>query len=156
MAHRQAQVLQVERVQRSGDYGPEEALALRLHTDIALVDAVVERLASECFAHRPPSRQTIFRLRVALAEALANAMLCGNAGDPGKSVHVSVELFADRIRLAVSDEGPGFDPSRVPDPRDPSLLDSPRGRGLFIIRNLADEVGFNDKGNTIWMTLPRW
>lgn len=154
MANRPA--LRLERTPGSGAPGPVEALALRLQTDIALVDVAVELLARECFLARPPSRQTSFRLRVALAEALANAMLCGNAGDPGKTVQVSAELFPDRILLAVEDEGPGFDPAQVPDPRDPTLLDSPRGRGLFIIRNLADEVTFNDRGNVIWMTLPRW
>jgi serine/threonine-protein kinase RsbW len=139
---------------RPGD-GLEALLALRLPSDVGLVDTVVELFARHCFDGRQASRHTLFRLRVSLAEALANAIQSGNACDPEKLVLVHAELFVDHIRLRVSDEGPGFDPSLVPDPRDPEKLESPCGRGLFIIRHLAERVEFNEKGNTIWMTLPR-
>lgn len=135
--------------------GLEAALELRLPSDVSLVDTAVELFARHCFSGRDASRQSLFRLRVSLAEALANAIQCGNACDPAKVVHVEAHLFTDYIRLQVTDEGPGFDPSLVPDPRDPELLESPCGRGLFIIRHLAERVEFNEKGNCIWMTLPR-
>ena len=138
---------------------PEEALEvvvrLAMPSLVTLVDQAVELLSRRCFADREASRQTQFRLRVALAEALANAIQCGNGNDPAKMVLVSADLFPDRIRFSISDEGPGFDPSEVPDPRHPELVQSPCGRGLFIIRSLAQDVEFNEKGNTIWMTLPR-
>jgi serine/threonine-protein kinase RsbW len=71
-----------------------------------------------------------------------------------KVVHVHADLHVDHIRLCVQDEAwASIRP--VPDPRDPDLLESPCGRGLFIIRHLAEHVEFNEKGNTIWMTLPR-
>jgi serine/threonine-protein kinase RsbW len=135
--------------------GLEAALALRLPSDVGLVDAAVELFARHCFDGRHATRRTLFCLRVALAEALANAIQFGNESDPAKTVQVHADLFVDHIRLRVSDEGPGFDPSLVPDPRDPEKLESPCGRGLFIIRHLVERVEFNEKGNTIWMTLPR-
>jgi len=139
---------------------PEEALelvlTLLLPSRIGLVEPAVEMLAVRCFAGRDVSRQTVFRLRVALGEALANAIQCGNQDNPAKRVRVSADLFHDRIRLSVSDEGEGFDPDQIPDPRDPAMLHSPCGRGLFLIRSLAEQVEFNEKGNTIWITLPRW
>jgi serine/threonine-protein kinase RsbW len=123
---------------------------------VGYADPAVDLLARHCYPDGDLSRQPLFRLRVALAEAVANAIQCGNGADPSKFVRVQSELFHDRIRLGVTDEGPGFDPSTVPDPRDPDLLESPCGRGLFIIRHLAEQVEFNEKGNTIWMTLARW
>jgi anti-sigma regulatory factor (Ser/Thr protein kinase) len=148
--------LKLERYPAPPGDGAERALTLRMSSDVGLVDAAVDLVAAECFTARPPSRQTVFRLRVTLAEALANAILCGNGGDPAKGVFVEARLYPDAIRLAVRDEGHGFDPEGVRDPRDPDLLESPVGRGLFIIRHLADEVRFSEKGNTIWMMLPRW
>jgi serine/threonine-protein kinase RsbW len=139
---------------RPGD-GVEYAFALRLPSDVSLVDPAVELFAHHCFAGKNASKHSLFRLRVSLAEALANAIQFGNGSDRLKLVHVHAELHVDHIRLRVQDEGPGFDPAAVPDPRDPDLLENPCGRGLFIIRHLAEHVEFNEKGNTIWMTLPR-
>ena len=135
--------------------GVELAFALRLPSDVSLVDPAVELFAHHCFAGMNASKHSLFRLRVSLAEALANAIQFGNGSDRLKLVHIQAELHVDHIRLRVQDEGPGFNPSTVPDPRDPDLLESPCGRGLFIIRHLAEHVEFNEKGNTIWMTLPR-
>jgi serine/threonine-protein kinase RsbW len=148
--------LRLERHPGEPGRGLEQAWSVRVPSDVGLVDAVVDLLASACFRGHTPSRQTAFRLRVALAEALANAILRGNGGDPDKGVVVRADLYADHICLSVEDEGPGFDPAGVGDPREPDRVESPYGRGLFIIRSLADEVRFNEKGNTIWMTLPRW
>jgi serine/threonine-protein kinase RsbW len=92
---------------------------------------------------------------VLLSEALSNSILFGAGGNPARRVRVGAELRPDSIRLRVSDDGPGFDPAEVPDPTLPDGLDRPIGRGLFLIRHLADRVEFNDQGNTIWMTLPR-
>ena len=135
--------------------GVELAFALRLPSDVSLVDPAVELFAHHCFAGKNASKHSLFRLRVSLAEALANAIQFGNGSDRLKLVHIHADLHVDHIRLRVQDEGPGFNPSTVPDPREPDLLESPCGRGLFIIRHLAEHVEFNEKGNTIWMTLPR-
>lgn len=147
--------LRLERLPARPGEGLEGGFALRLPSDVALVDAAVELFARHCFAGREASRHTLFRLRVTLAEALANAIQCGNECDPAKQVHVQADLFADRIRLRVTDEGHGFDPARVPSPIEPDMLESPCGRGLFIIRHLSEQVEFNAKGNSIWMILPR-
>lgn len=150
-----ASPLHLERLPGEPGAGFDSALRLCLASDVGLVDDAVELLARHCFSSVEPNRQVLFRLRVALAEALANAIQFGNGGDPGKIVCVHVQLFVDRIRVSVTDEGSGFDPGKVPDPRDPDQLTNPRGRGLFIIRHLAEDVAFNERGNTIWMTLPR-
>ncbi len=149
-----APMLVVERLPGRPGEDVEATLLLRLPSDIALVDPAADLMVRHCFLERPPERRTAFRVRVVVAEAVTNAIECGNGCDPRKAVAIRAELHRDRIRISVSDEGPGFDPSRVPDPRD--RVESPCGRGLFIIHHLADQVEFNEKGNTIWMTLPRW
>jgi len=148
--------LRVERVSVPPGGEVEHGFVLRLPSVVHLVDPAVDLLTAACFTGSEPSRRTRFRLRTVLAEALANAIECGNRGDPAKAVEVQVDLCAtNQIRLTVTDEGGGFDPARTPDPLHPETVTAPCGRGLFIIRSLAVDVGFNEKGNTIWMILPR-
>jgi len=130
-----------------------DAVELRMQSQVTDVEAAVELVARHCFAGQQPCSRTTFRLRVALAEALSNAILRGNREDPSKQVWVLAELYPEVVRIAVRDEGDGFDPDGESVAPEPPEAES--GRGLFIIRNLADRVEFNERGNTIWMTLPR-
>jgi serine/threonine-protein kinase RsbW len=100
-------------------------------------------------------RRSRFNFRVAVAEALANAIVAGNREDKSKWVEVQAELRGDQIRVEVTDQGPGFDPSLIASPIEPEELDSTNGRGLFLIRHLVDDVRFNPQGNSICMTLRR-
>ena len=132
------------------------AVDLAMPSDVDKVGTVVELMAGQCFAGQVPCARTAFRLKVTLAEALSNAILRGNGADPDKQVFVHAELTSDAIHLSVQDQGPGLDPARWDaGPVLPDDLESEGGRGLFIIKHLADQVGFSDQGNTIWMTLPR-
>ncbi len=130
-------------------------VALRVRADLRCVEEAVELLARHCFAGLTPSPRTSFRLRVLLAEAITNGILFGAGGNPSRTVTVVAELTDDSIRLEVTDDGPGFDPEKIPDPTASTARSRAVGRGLFLIRNLADRVEFNAQGNTIWMTLPR-
>jgi serine/threonine-protein kinase RsbW len=126
-----------------------------LATDLTRVGEVVAAVCARCFEVTTPSRRTEFRLCTVLAEALANAMLYGNESDPSRRVAVEVELGEDRMVIAVSDEGDGFNHTAVPVPIGDESIEASRGRGLYMIHRLADDVSFNDRGNIIWMTLPR-
>jgi anti-sigma regulatory factor (Ser/Thr protein kinase) len=130
-------------------------VALQVPADVRCVEEAVELMARHCFAGAEPCRRTSFRLRVLLSEAITNSILFGAGGDPTRTVRVAAELSAETIRLEVMDDGPGFDPQAVADPTVPGAVGRPIGRGLFLIRNLADHVEFNAQGNAIWMTLPR-
>jgi serine/threonine-protein kinase RsbW len=89
-------------------------------------------------------------LAVAVAEALSNAAVHGNALRPGTRVDVRVETKPDGETIVrVRDSGPGFDVRRVSDPTNPSQLLLPRGRGVFIMRKLVDKVEYNDAGNVV-------
>lgn len=69
-----------------------------------------------------------------------------------RSIIVDVDFTEDRIRYVVRDEGPGFDPSTLPDPTDPANIDRPCGRGLLLMKTFMDDVEYNETGNEVTMT----
>ena len=142
-------------LRRTPGRGSVTSVALQLPADVRCVEEAVELMARHCFAGASPCQRTSFRLRVLLTEAISNSILFGARGDPARRVRVEAEVGAESIRLEVTDDGPGFNPGEVPDPTLPDKVARPIGRGLFLIKNLADRVEFNEQGNTIWMTLPR-
>ncbi|QVL31753.1 ATP-binding protein [Telmatocola sphagniphila] len=97
----------------------------------------------------------IFAIKLAVEEALVNAVKHGNQLDPDKSVRVVYHIRPDHFDIRITDQGPGFDPGDVPDPTAPENLERPCGRGLLLIRHYMSDVLFFDKGNTIAMTKSR-
>jgi serine/threonine-protein kinase RsbW len=93
----------------------------------------------------------IFGIRLALEEALVNAIKHGNQMDPGKHVHIRCRILMDRVDIAVADEGPGYDPDDVPDPLAEENLERPCGRGLFLMRHYMSEVIVHPPGNRLTM-----
>jgi serine/threonine-protein kinase RsbW len=130
-------------------------VTLRLPSEVACIEEAVELVTRHCLAGHAAPTNTRFRLKVVLSEALSNAIMRGNREDSAKWVDVRAELGPDVIRLEVTDEGPGFDPTAVPEPIRPEQLDEANGRGLYLIRKLVDAVQFNEQGNSICMILRR-
>jgi serine/threonine-protein kinase RsbW len=99
--------------------------------------------------------QSLFAIRLALDEALTNAVRHGNGSDPNKKV--SVEFTADERRLVVQieDEGAGFVPDDVPDPTAEENLCRPHGRGVMLMRAYMSDVQFNERGNRVTLTKSR-
>ncbi len=130
-------------------------ISVRVPTDLDVVEEAVDLVARHCLASGVPPKAARFVVRVVLCEALANAIVYGNQLDPAKRVDVRVEVGEEAVELHVSDEGDGFDPSGIPDPTEPDRIELNQGRGLFLIRQLVDEVHFNDRGNAICMIMRR-
>ena len=86
---------------------------------------------------------------IAVTEAFNNAMYHGNKNDPEKNVNVGFESENGLITFIVSDEGSGFDYHNLPDPTEPHNLDKPHGRGVFLMKNLADNVSFLNNGQEV-------
>ncbi len=135
--------------------GLDAELRLRVPSDVSLVDEAVELVARHLEAAFVDRHTIRFNLRVALAEAVANAILYGNCEDADKGVAVRVLFGRNAVEMEVTDEGCGFDYRHLPDPTLPANRIRPYGRGLFLIRQLVDEVRFNDAGNSICMILRR-
>jgi serine/threonine-protein kinase RsbW len=88
-----------------------------------------------------------------LREAVVNAIVHGNHCEPEKTVRISVVVNENYdLLVSVKDSGSGFDPSRLPNPIAAENLLAPNGRGIFLIRQLMDEVEFRfDHGTEIRM-----
>ena len=145
---------QVARLAGDAERGLEAELTLTVPNDVAVIEEAVELVTRHLEAQFVDRHSIRFNLRVALTEALANAMIYGAAA-AAEGIGVRVLFGRNSIEMEVTDPGNGFDPSRVPDPTLPELLDRPNGRGLFLIQRLMDEVRFNAKGNSICMILRR-
>ncbi|MGO8753335.1 MAG: ATP-binding protein [Thermoguttaceae bacterium] len=91
----------------------------------------------------------VFSIRLALEEGVTNAIKHGNRYDTAKSIHVECHIWPELFRVSITDEGPGFNPARVPDPTDPEHIDAPCGRGLLLMRSFMTRVQFNEKGNEV-------
>jgi CheY-like chemotaxis protein len=72
-----------------------------------------------------------------------------------RKIHISVRLTLDDVEVKIRDEGPGFDPSKLPDPTDPENLDRPSGRGVMLMRAFMDDVRYNDRGNEVTLSRKR-
>src|SRR6187399_434211 len=107
-------------------------------------DAIEEQLKANQF-----SDKEIFGIRLALEEALVNAIKHGNQLDRAKKIRVAYRMLADRFEVQVTDEGRGFDPAEVPDPTEAENLERPCGRGLLLMRHYMTEVRYNSRGNTV-------
>ncbi|MFO8012387.1 MAG: ATP-binding protein [Phycisphaerae bacterium] len=97
----------------------------------------------------------LFAVRLALEEALVNAMKHGNAFDPNRSVRIAYRASPERVEIRVADEGGGFDPNDVPDPTADENLERPCGRGIMLMRCYMDEVTFSPEGNQVSMVKHR-
>ena len=138
---------------RAGGGETETELSLDVPSDLQYVGPAVELIVGRLPPAPLSPRRIRFNFSTALAEALANAIAYGNRHDPARVVRVLVQVGRDVVRLHVTDEGDGFDPDTVPDPTLPERLALEDGRGLFVLRSLVDHVAFNEKGNSVCLTL---
>ena len=94
----------------------------------------------------------IDEIRLALREALNNALKHGSRLDTSKKIYFAYRCDPRQgLWVMVRDEGSGFDPEVVPDPTIPENLDRTGGRGVFLMRNLMDKVEFRDGGREVQM-----
>lgn len=88
---------------------------------------------------------------LASVEAVTNAIEHGNNLDERKTVNIEACKCDTIFKLSIRDQGDGFNPDRLPDPTSPEYLEQPDGRGVFLMRKLADEVFFLDGGRCVEM-----
>lgn len=113
--------------------------------------ALAERLIDEACSRHGVHESRYGNILVALTEAVNNAIQHGNGLDPAKSVSLGYAVKGNRILFEVRDQGAGFDFTNLPDPTDPQNIEKPHGRGVFLMRALADAVEFSDNGATVVM-----
>ncbi|OEK02710.1 serine/threonine protein kinase [Roseivirga sp. 4D4] len=91
-------------------------------------------------------------IMIAVIESVNNAIIHGNKSDKAKNVLLSANLHDEQIVFTVSDQGNGFDHQNLPDPTAPENIEKVGGRGIFLIKNLADEVNFKSDGSKLELT----
>lgn len=85
-------------------------------------------------------------IMIAVTESVNNAIVHGNQSDSKKNVHLHLALEKTLIKFTIEDEGAGFDYNNLPDPTLPENISKPGGRGIFLMKNLCDEVSFKNEG----------
>ena len=93
----------------------------------------------------------IFGIHLAVGEALINAARHGNKADERKEIKIDYFLTAQKFDISIRDEGCGFDPEMVPDPRRNENLLKSTGRGILLMRSYMDSVEYIEKGNCVRM-----
>lgn len=88
---------------------------------------------------------------VAVTEGVLNAIQHGNKMDASKPVEITISGGEKKLEITIEDQGDGFDYNNLPDPTDPSNIEKPNGRGIFLIRNLSDVVEFDKDGRKMTM-----
>jgi serine/threonine-protein kinase RsbW len=115
------------------------------------IAAVVDSI-SETLGKLDVPEQKRLEIALAVQEALANAVVHGCGNDPSKYVRCRVKSAPNgRIVIVVTDPGPGFKADGLSDPKKSENLYSDHGRGVYLIRQLMDEVHFERRGNEISM-----
>ena len=124
--------------------------AVSIPSDTSLGHEIQERIIN-VLESQSYSDHDLFGVRLALEEALVNAIKHGNGMDPEKHVHVDCRFEVDRVRIVIEDEGDGFDVEAVPDPTADENLDKPGGRGIMLMRSFMTTIEYNDSGNRLML-----
>ncbi|HRH58138.1 MAG: ATP-binding protein [Chitinophagales bacterium] len=127
-----------------------EVVRLRIKSrleNIAKVESMIETLRVQYSIND----EQYGNMLLASVEAVTNAIEHGNNLDEKKEVDIEARKCESAFQLLVKDQGKGFNPDRLPDPTTPEFREQPDGRGVFLMRKLADEVCFSDGGRCVEM-----
>ena len=129
----------------------------RLATDLLIPSDTMEaRRVQEQIEHLLKLNQfgerDIFGIRLAVEEALVNAIKHGNQMDSSRKVRIAFQVSHEKFEVMIADEGKGFDPVDAPDPTAPENLERPCGRGIMLMRHYMTSVAFSERGNAVSMT----
>jgi serine/threonine-protein kinase RsbW len=102
-----------------------------------------EATASDMATKAGFADEDVMKIAMAVREAAVNAVLHGNAYDPGKKVTLDFERTGNDLVITIRDQGKGIDLNNIPDPLAPENLLKTSGRGIFLIRSFMDEVEIN-------------
>jgi serine/threonine-protein kinase RsbW len=110
-------------------------------------DAILRAMGRHGYGERDQ-----FGMKLALEEAVTNAIMHGNRMNRSKKVTIDFTVDDKKVELAVADEGPGFDSAKVPDPTRGEALERPCGRGIVLMKAYMDDVRYVPPGNKVVLT----
>ena len=112
-----------------------------VHKVESLIDTVCDKLSV--------NEDYYGNVLIAVTEAVNNAIIHGNKHDSGLNVDLFVGDKETDFCFSVKDYGKGFDYSNLPDPTAPENIEKENGRGIFLMRSLAEEIEFQDEGRNV-------
>lgn len=110
---------------------------------------LVEKLVDEVCEELHVGDDHYGNILIALTEAVNNAIHHGNKLDSNKITKIIFEQENNNLKFTIEDEGDGFDFEHLPDPTSPENIEKPNGRGIFLMKNLADEIKFENHGRSV-------
>ena len=110
---------------------------------------IIEKLIDDMRSEHDIHEDAFGNILVAVTEAVNNAIQHGNKYDPNKKVKVTYEMEEETMSFIITDQGSGFDYYNLPDPTAPENIEKPTGRGVFLMKHLADQIIFSDNGKTV-------
>ena len=110
---------------------------------------LVERLIDDVCQVFNVHEDSYGNILIAVTEAVNNAICHGNQNNPDKFVNIGFQNSEKQLIFSVTDEGNGFDYLGLPDPTDPANIEKISGRGVFLMKNLADSIEFEQNGQTV-------
>jgi len=113
---------------------------------------VIEKMIDDVSLSLDLSDEVYGNILVATIEAANNAIVHGNKLDPEKEITVDLEILEKELRIAITDQGNGFDFEHVPDPTSPENREKISGRGVFLMQRLSDGILFKDSGRFVQLT----
>jgi serine/threonine-protein kinase RsbW len=123
----------------------------KLPTDLKKVNPFVEKVFKQ-IGILARNKEQAYQVKLALEEALTNAIRHGNLLDPAKWVQVRIKADRKQVILDVHDQGKGFAYQSIPDPTRKENAAKPSGRGIFLIHRNMDAVEFYDRGAGLRMS----
>lgn len=114
-------------------------------SSVSIVESLIDRVCGSLGVHE----DAYGNILIAVTEAVNNAVIHGNCFKSDVDVDVEVLDVDDRLCFTIKDKGKGFDFSNLPDPTAPENIEKENGRGIFLIRNLADDLIFDDGGRIV-------
>lgn len=114
-------------------------------SNLALVESLIDKACHQVSV----DEDNYGNVLIAVTEAVNNAIIHGNKLDDSKLVDIGFYDDSEAFGFEIVDKGTGFDFDHLPDPTAPENIEKENGRGIFLMRNLADEVLFNDTGNSV-------
>jgi serine/threonine-protein kinase RsbW len=106
----------------------------------------VEKIIDELTARHDLGAEVYGNVLIASLEAVNNAITHGNLLNPEKMVEVKFILRDNKLIIITKDQGSGFDYENIPDPTAPENIENVDGRGIFLMRQLSDELTFHENG----------
>jgi serine/threonine-protein kinase RsbW len=125
-------------------------IQVSIPSDFTAARGVQERICKEVQNHGFAA-EAVFAVRLALEEAMINAIKHGNKLDPAKQVHINATIDSTQAEITIEDEGPGFKRKKVPDPTRRENLEKCSGRGILLMESYMNSVSWSKNGRMVRM-----